>query len=119
MDTTKKQQVTGLVFGAISLLLPNISTAISKATSNNSDAALGGSIAVIIICLAALICGIIGIIKSAGARKAATAAGEKKIIGTIGLIVSIVGTVEGAILFFVLGVCIACVVCVGAAALAA
>ena len=106
MDTTKQQQVTGLVFGAISLLLPNVSSIISRATSD-TKAATGGAIAVIIISLAALILGIIGIIKSAGARKAATEAGEKKIIGTVGLIVSIVGTVYAALIFIILGVCVA------------
>ena len=116
METTKQKQITGLVLGAISVFLPNISNAIP---TDDPDTAIGGAIAIIIICLAAMICGIIGIIISAGARKEATAAGEKKVIGTIGLIASIVGTVYGAILFFVLGVCVACVVCLGAAAMSA
>ncbi len=115
METTKNKQIVGLVLGAISVLLPNISNAIP---TDNPDTSVGAAIAIIIICLAAMICGIIGIIKSAGARKEATAAGEKKIIATIGLVLSIVGTIYGAILFFVLGVCVACVVCVGAAAAA-
>ena len=85
METTKQQQINGLIFGAISLLLPNVSSIISRATSDT---------------------------------KAATEAGEKKILGTVGLIVSIVGTVYAALIFIILGVCVACVVCVGAAALA-
>ena len=118
METTKSQQVQGLVFGAIALALPNLSTIISNATKNNSKAALGAGIAIIILCIASLVPGIIGILKSSAARKAATAAGEKKVIGTIGLIVSIVATVEAALVFFILGVCVACVACTAAAAMA-
>jgi len=117
METTKNKQITGLVFGGISLVLPNVANVINTST-DNTGATIAAIVAIIAICLAALICGIIGIVKSAGARKEATAAGEKKIIATIGLIASIVGTVYGAILFFTIGVCAACVVC-GVAAMAA
>lgn len=118
METTKNQQVTGLVLGIISVFLPNISTVITNAVGDDEKALLGAGISTIVICLIALIVGIIGIVKSAGARKAATAAGEKKVVATIGLVASIVGTVYGAILFFSLGLCVTCVLCAAAAAMA-
>ena len=37
-------------------------------------------------------------------------AGEKKVLGTVGLVVSIVGTVYAAIIFLV-GICSGCAVC--------
>ena len=68
----------------------------------------------LVITLVIMYVGIIGMIMSAGARKEATAAGEKKVLATIGLITSIVGTVESAIVFFSCGLCIACVACAAA-----
>ena len=117
METTKKQQTTGLIFGAISLVLPNISSIITNAMGDDFSGAVGALVAVVIISIAALVCGIIGIIKSAGARKAATEAGEKKVLGTVGLVLSIVGTVYGAIILLV-GLCAGCVVCAAASSLA-
>ena len=78
------------------------------------DGSLAAGIVVIIATLAAIVVGIIGLIKSSGARKEAKEAGEKQIFATIGLITSIVGTVESAIVFFSCGLCIACVACAAA-----
>ena len=64
-----------------------------------------------IIYAAALILGIIGIITSSGASKEAKAAGEPKTIATIGLILSIVGTVFGGIGFLFCSTCLACTTC--------
>ena len=115
METTKNNQIVAMVLGIASLVIPNIGTAISNAidTSTN-DGSLAAGIVVIIATLAAIIVGIIGMIKSAGARKEAKEAGEKQILATVGLITSIVGTVESAIVFFSCGLCIACVACAAA-----
>jgi hypothetical protein len=112
METTKNKQIVAMVLGIASLVIPNIGTAISNAidTSTNSGS-LAAGIVVIIATLAAIVVGVIGLIKSAGARKEAKEAGEKQIFATIGLITSIVGTVESAIVFFSCGLCIACVAC--------
>jgi len=115
METTKNKQIVALVLGIASLVIPNIGTSISNAidTSTN-DGSLTAGIIVIIATLAAVVVGIIGMIKSAGARKEAKEAGEKQILATIGLVLSIVGTVESAIVFFSCGLCIACVACAAA-----
>ena len=115
METTKNKQLTAMIMGIASLVIPNIGTSITNAidTSTNSGSLTAGII-VIVATLAAIIVGIIGMIMSAGARKEATAAGEKKVLATIGLITSIVGTVESAIVFFSCGLCIACVACAAA-----
>lgn len=113
METTKNKQIVALVLGVLSLVLPNITYAIPS--TDNTNATVGAAIAIILINLAALICGIVGIVKSAGARKEAIAAGEQKTLATVGLITSIVGTVYGAILFFVIGVCTCSIVACGAA----
>ena len=118
METTKNNQIVALVLGIASLVIPNVGTSISNAidTSTNSGSLTAG-IVVIVATLAAIVVGIIGLIKSAGARKEAKAAGEKQIFATIGLITSIVGTVESAIVFFSCGLCIACVACAAAASM--
>ena len=115
METTKNKQIVALVLGIASLVIPNIGTSISNAidTSTNSGSLTAG-IVVIVATLAAIVVGIIGIIKASAARKEAKAAGEKQILATIGLITSIVGTVESAIVFFSCGLCIACVACAAA-----
>ena len=105
MDTTKSQQMTGLILGIISVALPIVAGIIDNASS------IGVVVVVIIMCLAALVLGIIGIVKSAGAMKAAGAAGENKVVSIIGLIISIIGTVYSAIDFFAVGICVACVLC--------
>ena len=110
METTKNNQIVALVLGIASLVIPNVGTSISNAidTSTNSGSLTAG-IVVIVATLAAIVVGIIGIIKASAARKEAKAAGEKQILATIGLVASIVGTVESAIVFFSCGLCIACV----------
>ena len=115
METTKNNQIVALVLGIASLVIPNVGTSISNAidTSTNSGSLTAG-IVVIVATLAAIVVGIIGIIKASAARKEAKAAGEKQIFATIGLITSIVGTVESAIVFFSCGLCIACVACAAA-----
>jgi hypothetical protein len=115
MNTTKNKQITALILGIASLVIPNIGSTITNAidTSTNSGSMTAG-IVIIIATLAAIVVGIIGIIKSAGARKEAKEAGEKQILATIGLVLSIVGTVESAIMFFACGLCIACVACAAA-----
>lgn len=115
METTKNNQIVALVLGIASLVIPNVGTSISNAidTSTNSGSLTAGII-VIVATLAAIVVGIIGIIKASAARKEAKAAGEKQILATIGLITSIVGTVESAIVFFSCGLCIACVACAAA-----
>lgn len=115
MNTTKNQQFTGLILGIVSVGLPNVANAIP---TENEDTAVISLIAIFGICVAALVCGIIGISKSAGARKAATEVGEPKVVGTIGLVVSVIGTVYAALIFFLVGVCVACVACAATAALA-
>ncbi|MBQ1570760.1 MAG: hypothetical protein IIZ78_06535 [Clostridiales bacterium] len=112
MDTTKNKQIVAMVLGIASLVIPNIGTSIANAidTSTN-EGSLTYGIIVIVATLAAIVVGIIGLIKSSGARKEAKAAGEKQIFATIGLITSIVGTVESAIVFFSCGLCIACAAC--------
>ena len=116
MNTTKNKQITALILGIASLVIPNIGSSITNAmdTSTNSGSMAAG-IVIIVATLAAIVVGIIGMIKSAGARKEAKAAGEKQIFATIGLITSIVGTVESAIVFFSCGLCIACAACAFAA----
>ena len=115
METTKNNQIVALVLGIASLVIPNVGTSISNAidTSTNSGSLTAG-IVVIVATLAAIVVGIIGIIKASAVRKEAKAAGEKQILATIGLITSIVGTVESAIVFFSCGLCIACVACAAA-----
>ena len=114
METTKQQQTTGLIFGAISLVLPNISSIITNAMGDDFSGAVGALVAVVIISIATIVK---IIFQSAGARKAATEAGEKKVLGTVGLVLSIVGTVYGAIILLV-GLCAGCVVCAAASSLA-
>ena len=118
METTKNKQITALILGIASLVIPNIGSTITNAmdTSTNSGSMTAG-IVIIVATLAAIVVGIIGIIKSAGARKAATEAGEKKVLGTVGLVLSIVGTVYGAIILLI-GLCAGCVVCAAASSLA-
>ena len=118
METTKNKQIVAMVLGIASLVIPNIGTAISNAidTSTN-DGSLAAGIVVIIATLVAIVVGIIGLIKSSGARKEAKEAGEKQILATVGLITSIVGTVESAIVFFSCGLCIACVACAAASSM--
>ncbi|MBR3700258.1 MAG: hypothetical protein IKM96_00810 [Clostridiales bacterium] len=118
METTKNKQITALILGIASLVIPNIGSTITNAmdTSTNSGSMSAG-IVIIVATLAAIVVGIIGIIKSSGARKEAKAAGEKQVLATIGLITSIVGTVESAILFFACGLCIACVACAAASSM--
>lgn len=115
MNTTKNQQITGLVLGGVSVVLTYVASAIANL---DSDGAIGIAITVIAMCLASLICGIIGIVKSAGAKKAAKEANEKSVIALIGLIVSIVGTVYAAIIFCAIGLVLACAACVLGAAMA-
>ena len=119
METTKNKQITALILGIASLVIPNNGSTITNAmdTSTNSGSMTAG-IVIIVATLAAIVVGIIGIIKSAGARKEAKAAGEKQVLATIGLVLSIVGTVESAILFFACGLCIACVACAAASTMA-
>ena len=118
METTKNKQMVAMILGIASLVIPNIGTSIANAidTSSNEGSLTYGTI-VIVATLAAIVVGIIGLIKSAGARKEAKAAGEKQVLATIGLITSIVGTVESAIVFFSCGLCIACVACAAAASM--
>lgn len=116
METTKNKQIVALVLGIASLVIPNIGTSISNAVdTSTNDGSLTAGIIVIVATLAAIVVGIIGMIKSAGARKEAKAANEKQVLATIGLVTSIVGTVESAIVFFSCGLCIACVACAAAA----
>ena len=116
METTKNKQLVAMILGIASLVIPNIGTTIANGIdTTTNDGSLTYGIIVIVATLAAIVVGIIGLIKSAGARKEAKAAGEKQILATIGLVTSIVGTVESAIVFFSCGLCIACVACAAAA----
>ena len=116
METTKNKQMVAMILGIASLVIPNIGTSIANAfDTTTNEGSLTYGIIVIVSTLAAIVVGIIGLIKSAGARKEAKAAGEKQILATIGLVTSIVGTVESAIVFFSCGLCIACVACAAAA----
>ena len=116
METTKNKQLVAMILGIASLVIPNIGTSIANAfDTTTNEGSLTYGIIVIVSTLAAIVVGIIGLIKSAGARKEAKAAGEKQILATIGLVTSIVGTVESAIVFFSCGLCIACVACAAAA----
>ena len=45
------------------------------------------------------------------------AAGEKKVLGIVGLVLSILGTVYSAFDFFFVGICATCTVCALAAAM--
>jgi len=123
--TTKSKQTKGLIFGIISLVLPTLLSIISRAiqgglnTTNPSMAdaekAVGTlvflTIMSFVIYAAATILGIIGIITSSGASKEAKAAGEPKTLATVGLILSIVGTVFGGIGFLFCSTCLACTTC--------
>ena len=116
METTKNKQMVAMILGIASLVIPNIGTSIANAfDTTTNEGSLTYGIIVIVSTLAAIVVGIIGLIKAAGARKEAKAAGEKQVLATIGLITSIVGTVESAIVFFSCGLCIACVACAAAA----
>ena len=116
METTKNKQMVAMILGIASLVIPNIGTSIANAfDTTTNEGSLTYGIIVIVSTLAAIVVGIIGLIKSAGARKEAKEAGEKQIFATIGLVTSIVGTVESAIVFFSCGLCIACVACAAAA----
>ena len=116
METTKNKQLVAMILGIASLVIPNIGTTIANGIdTTTTEGSRTYGIIVIIATLAAIVVGIIGLIKSAGARKEAKAAGEKQILATIGLVTSIVGTVESAIVFFSCGLCIACVACAAAA----
>ena len=116
METTKNKQMVAMILGIASLVIPNIGTSIANAfDTTTNEGSLTYGIIVIVSTLAAIVVGIIGLIKSAGARKEAKAAGEKQVLATIGLVTSIVGTVESAIVFFSCGLCIACVACAAAA----
>jgi hypothetical protein len=116
METTKNKQMVAMILGIASLVIPNIGTSIANAfDTTTNEGSLTYGIIVIVSTLAAIVVGIIGLIKSAGARKEAKAAGEKQIFATIGLVTSIVGTVESAIVFVSCGLCIACVACAAAA----
>ena len=118
METTKNKQMVAMILGIASLVIPNIGTSIANAfDTTTNEGSLTYGIIVIVATLAAIVVGIIGLIKSAGARKEAKAAGEKQVLATIGLITSIVGTVESAIVFFSCGLCIACVACAAAASM--
>ena len=118
METTKNKQMVAMILGIASLVIPNIGTSIANAIDTSSnEGSLTYGIIVIVATLAAIVVGIIGLIKSAGARKEAKAAGEKQVLATIGLITSIVGTVESAIVFFSCGLCIACVACAATASM--
>ena len=117
METTKNKQIVALILGIASLVIPNIGTSIANAfDTTTNEGSLTYGIVIIVATLAAIVVGVIGLIKSAGARKEAKAAGEKQILATIGLVTSIVGTVESAIVFFSCGLCIACVACAAASA---
>lgn len=76
METTKNKQIVAMVLGIASLVIPNIGTSIANTidTSTNEGSRTYGII-VIVATLAAIVVGIIGMIKSAGARKEAKAAG--------------------------------------------
>ena len=118
METTKNKQMVAMILGIASLVSPNVGTSIANAIDTSSnEGSLTYGIIVIVATLAAIVVGIIGLIKSAGARKEAKAAGEKQVLATIGLITSIVGTVESAIVFFSCGLCIACVACAAASSM--
>lgn len=107
--------MVAMILGIASLVIPNIGTSIANAfDTTTNEGSLTYGIIVIVSTLAAIVVGIIGLIKSAGARKEAKEAGEKQIFATIGLVTSIVGTVESAIVFFSCGLCIACVACAAA-----
>ena len=116
MVTPKKDQITGLVFAIISLALPSIAAGMSDYVDEDTATALG--ISVIGLCVGALVCGIIGIAKSSKAKKLATEAGENKVIAIIGLVGSILGTVYAALIFFIIGLAIACAACAAAAVIA-
>ena len=108
--------MVAMILGIASLVIPNIGTSIANAfDTTTNEGSLTYGIIVIVSTLAAIVVGIIGLIKSSGARKEAKAAGEKQIFATIGLVTSIVGTVESAIVFVSCGLCIACVACAAAA----
>lgn len=116
MVTTKKDQITGLVFAIISLALPSIASGMSNYVDEDTTTVLGISITG--LCVAALVCGIIGIAKSSKAKKLATEAGENKVIAIIGLVGSILGTVFAALIFVFVGLVIACAACAAAAVIA-
>ena len=72
MENTKNKQIVALVLGIVSFALPNVSSAIGNSVdTSTSEGTLGFLIFSIIISLAALIVGIIGILKSSAARKEA------------------------------------------------
>ena len=109
-----------MVLGIASLVIPNIGSLIANTVdTSTSEGTLTSGIIVIVATLVAIVVGIIGMIKSAGARKEAKAVGEKQTFATIGLITSIVGTAESAIVFFSCGLCIACAACACASAASA
>ncbi len=66
-----------------------------------------------LINIAALVCGIIGIVCAAKGRKMALAASAPTGIGTAGLVLSIIGTCLAGIGFFS---CTLCVLCAGGVA---
>lgn len=120
---TKGKQTQGLIFGIISLAAPTFGLIMNRVASNTAvnaaskldDGGLKAAGALMLLGMlfyaAALAFGIVGIVTSAGASKAAAAAGEPKTIATIGLVLSIVGTVFGGITFLFCGLCSACVAC--------
>ncbi len=58
--------------------------------------------------IAALVCGVVGIICAVKGKKQAVAAGAPTGIGTAGLVLSIIGTVLAAIGFFSCTLCVLC-----------
>ncbi len=58
--------------------------------------------------IAALVCGIVGIICAAKGKKKAVAAGAPTGIGTAGLVLSIIGTCLAAVGFFSCTLCVVC-----------
>lgn len=86
-NTGKGLSVTGLVLGIISAALCWVSW----------------------VNLAAIICGIIGIVCASKGKKAAVAAGAPTGVGTAGLVLSIIGTILSSIGF------LSCTLCATAA----
>ena len=110
MRTTLKEQIIGTVLGVLSLTVSQLSIIVSTVEPSEATTSF---IETTIICSLSVLCGIIGLVISAGARKAASQAGEMKFLATIGFIISIVGIAYSVYTFFILGVLVSGVLLAG------
>ena len=85
-NTGKGVSITGLVLGVVSAVLAWF----------------------YMVNIAALVCGIIGIVCAAKGKKAAKMVGAPTGLGTAGLVLSIIGTVLAGIGFFSCTLCVLC-----------